>query len=342
VIDFESTNSAKPKILAAWSKDEETRLKSSSGGVFSELARVVLTQGGVVYGVAFAEDFSARHIAVENESDLEKLRGSKYIPSYVGDIYKDIEQKLKAGKVVLFSGTPCQVAAVKKIFGEDERVYTTDLICFGVPSIRVFSHYLQYISKGKDIKNFQFRSKHDGWGRGGINVGFSDGTSYTNLGNVSNDPFMFGFLRCFYQNMPCYDCSFSKIPRVGDITLGDFWGIPENLKDERGVSIVLLNNEKGEAFFRRVESVETVDFTNDKEILDRLKVHQPRLFTGVYPVPPERNFIIREIEEKGFAWVAKKRLREKLSRKILRKLWSLVPKRVRNKLKPFLKKLLKL
>ena len=250
-----------PKTVAAYAKDESVRLQSSSGGIFTVLAESVLDDGGVVVGVAQTAPTRFGHIVVDNKADLEKLRGSKYVQADVGLVYRKVRSLLKAGRKVLFSGTPCQVAGLYAVLGNaaSADLITVDIVCHGTPSVKVFEKYVREIEKEKSAlaASSRFRDKRMGWRL------FSMTSS---LNTISGDCFQFSktlredkFMRVFLQNIclnsSCSDCRYGKLPRVADITLGDYWNIAKvhpQMDDNKGTSVVLLNTEHGKALFESV------------------------------------------------------------------------------------------
>ena len=236
---------AEPKAFAAWSNDESVRLASSSGGVFSELARQVIDAGGAVAGCVWGEKWTPEHVLTRTWSEVERMRGSKYVPSHVGDVYQEVISFLMDNdKPVLFSGTPCQVAAMEAALRPEQRqrVVLVEFICHGVPSLRVFHRYLEELFEGDTVTAYTFRDKALGWQT--VKAVSAQGK----LHHVSapNDPFFQGFVRHhIYVMEACYQCPFARIPRGGDITIGDFWGCPEQWHDKRGVSLVLTNTDAG-------------------------------------------------------------------------------------------------
>ncbi len=247
-----------PIVLAAWHKNEQIRLRSSSGGVFTAMAESVLNQGGVVCGAAFKADLMIHHQFVENKEDLSLLRGSKYVQSQIGDVYQKINKFLMQGRKVLFSGTPCQVSGLYSFLRKDDlNLLTCDLVCHGVPSTMIFRRYLQYIEKRFNSKpiSLSFRDKSQGWENYRFLVDFDNGSQFSESG--SQNYYMNGFLKNIFLRPSCYRCQFTGIPRKGDITLGDFWGIgsqhPE-LDDGHGTSLVLLNTDKAKKTFDDVMS----------------------------------------------------------------------------------------
>lgn len=295
-----------PNSFAAWSKNDHTRAKGSSGGVFTEIAKIILKEGGAVFGVTFDNSFKAKHILIESEEDINLIRGSKYVQSRVGDAYKKAVSIALQDRPVLFSGTPCQITAMNLFIRSNPgiEIYTCEVICHGVPSESVFRSYLDYISnlKNSDVKEFSFRDKTTGWKKFGTKIIFENGEEYFRIHR--KDSFMIGFLRNIYLRPICYDCPFAKIPRVSDITLGDFWGVPKELDDPRGVSAVIINTPKGEKLFEKVSNIERVGVS-----LDQIASHNIRLVTGHLETIPYRKDFYNLLEMNGFQAVVEKYLK---------------------------------
>lgn len=246
-----------PKAFAAYNKDKRIREKSSSGGVFTLLAEKILEQNGVVFGAKFDENFNVVHSYVERKEDLEVFRGSKYVQSKIGDTYKKAEELLKNRRLVLFSGTPCQIEGLKKyIRKEYDNLYTQDIICHGVPSEKVHQKYLKYLEKSTKIaiQDVKHRTKINGWKKWTVNITLKNGQNYQQ--EHGNDIYMKAFLRNISLRESCYRCAFKKKNRISDITLADFWGIenilPE-IADDKGMSLVIINSEKGQELFSSVK-----------------------------------------------------------------------------------------
>ena len=255
-------SSNNPQTLAAFAKDELIRLQSSSGGIFSILAERILENGGVVIGVAQITPTHFGHIVVENKEDLGKLRGSKYVQADANFIYKEVRSLLKSGRKILFSGTPCQVAALYAVLGNaatSVNLFTVDIVCHGTPSVKVFEKYVRELEKEKSalVASSRFRDKRKGWRLYSMT---------SSLNTISGDCFQFSktlredkFMRVFLQNIclnsSCADCHYGKLPRIADITLGDYWNIAKvhpQMDDNKGTSVVLLNTEHGKALFESV------------------------------------------------------------------------------------------
>lgn len=237
-----------------WAQDSEIVATSSSGGIFSLLSDSVLSSNGYVYGAAFDDNFILRHCCVHSRNDISKLRGSKYVQSYIGDIYVDIKKKLDEGRNVLFCGTPCQVSGLnyflKKIY---PNLLTVDLVCHGVPSPKVFKAYSNWLKEfmNSEIVSYNFRDKKWSWKRFNSLVSFKNNVQY--IGKWEEDPWMRGFLRNLFLRPSCHHCKFSNMNRQGDITLADYWSYTckkgEIDNKDTGCSLILLNSIKGHVAF---------------------------------------------------------------------------------------------
>lgn len=245
---------------AAFIKNDELQFQSSSGGVFSALAEYIIDKGGVVFGASFDDTFLVSHIFVEDKQNLQKLRGSKYVQSRIGNSYKYAKKFLESGRLVYFSGTPCQIAGLYSYLRKSyDNLITQDLICHGVPSPMVWLKYIEYRENlaNSKTKKISFRSKISGWNNYSILFEFENGTKYSSKisnGN-SNDPFMKLFLKNYCLRPSCYDCQFKNIHKHADITLADFWGIQSiipNFNDDKGVSAVIIHSDKGKKAFESI------------------------------------------------------------------------------------------
>ncbi|MBQ9768216.1 MAG: Coenzyme F420 hydrogenase/dehydrogenase, beta subunit C-terminal domain [Lachnospiraceae bacterium] len=252
-------------------------LKSASGGMFACLAKSVLEQGGVIFGVSMEYIDGAlipMHICVDKEEDLIKLQGSKYVQSIVGDAYAQVKAQIKLGKKVLFSGTPCQVAGLKSFLGNqmNDNVLLVDIICHGVPSVRFFHDYLKEYEKrvkGK-VTGFTFRDKTGGWGLvGKVSYTTEKGKQKSKPVYARESSYYQLFLRGDIYRESCYECKYASNNRPGDISLGDFWGIEREHPDylaanggcfdeTKGVSCMILNSSKGKEWVERLAGTMTV------------------------------------------------------------------------------------
>lgn len=240
---------------AAINKDEPVRLHSTSGGVFSLLCRWVLDREGVIFGAVYDKDFQVIHCQVDCSEDLYKLRGAKYAQSNLGDTFLRVKSNLADGRYVLFSGTPCQVGGLVSYLGKDyERLILVDLICHGVPSPKVWQHYIDYRKKqdadGLNPVYINLRSKETGWPGYSIRFEYPDGKFYS--APNSQDPYLRGFVGNLYLRSSCHHCQFKGISRQSDFTLGDYWGVWGQLPeyhDEKGTSLVLLHSQKAHSIW---------------------------------------------------------------------------------------------
>lgn len=243
------------KVYAAYSKDENTNILSTSGGVCFEICKEFL-KSGAVYACVENDDLSLEFIKCKTVEDLKKARGSKYYHAHINDTFKKIKAELTNGENVLFVGSPCQVAGLKKYLGKEyEKLFTIDIVCHGVADESVFKAYSRFELKNKfdNATAATFRDKNE------YIIKYFDKS-----GNIikqipqRQSYYLTAFLDgvCFREN--CYHCKYAKKNRVGDITLGDFWGlgdeIPFEYKTDNGTNLVFQNTEKGEILIDRVKS----------------------------------------------------------------------------------------
>ena len=252
------TQAERPICIGAYHKVLSIRLDSTSGGVFSALAIYMYSQGGYVSGAIYTEQFDAINFISNNKEDLVKLRRSKYIQSSAIGFYKSVRQLLVANKKVLVCGTPCQMAALRCFLGKDyQNLIIVDILCKSCNSPKVFQKYIlsleeQYQSKVIAAKE---RDKKYGWDSLTRRIDFKNGKTF--YGKGYSDHFQRGFQYNIYCRPSCYKCKFKGLPRIGDITLGDFWGIKHIEKtfyDNKGTSIIFLNNEKGKVYFEGIKT----------------------------------------------------------------------------------------
>lgn len=252
------------KAFAAYNTDQEIRLQSSSGGLFTLFAESILGNNGVVYGAAFDDNFEVEHIRITNVENLNLLRGSKYVQSKLDGIFKLCKNDLEINKYVLFTGTPCQVAALKSYLKKDYvNLFCMDIICHGVPSRMVWRQYLEYrvnFAKSK-IAQIAFRLKNEGWKQYAVKFTFANSTAYCQ--KFQDDVFMNGFLKDLYLRPSCYNCQFKTKERVSDFTVADFWGIDKihpEWDDDKGMTLLIVHSLKGNDL---VESVKEKLFLKD-------------------------------------------------------------------------------
>jgi len=242
-----------PLVYAAWHLDSSIRYESSSGGVFTALADNILADGGAVAGAAFDDLLVVRHIIIEKGAELQRLRGSKYVQSEISPAFLlKIHDMLEQGRKVLFSGTPCEVAGLRSFLRRPyENLFCCDLICHGVPSPMLFDRYVKNsMLKGNQVLGINFRDKTKGWNKFGVRQRLQDGRN--KLFPANSDPYMTAFLKDYALRPSCYECQFKTTERLGDLTIADFWGVkekyPEFDTDDKGTSLILVNNDKGGAW----------------------------------------------------------------------------------------------
>ena len=238
---------------------DEVRMVSSSGGLFTRLAEQVIAAGGVVFGAKYSAEWIVVHDYTETLEGFAAFRGSKYVQSIVGDTYRQAESFLKAGRRVLYSGTPCQIAALKHFLRKEyDNLLTVDVVCHGVPSPLVWQEYLKSIvSLEENIRFVNMRDKRKGWSSYCINV-------RTDRRDICVPAlkcvYIEGFLRDLYLRPSCYACLFKAGSSGSDVTLGDFWGVAKfhsEFADEKGVSLALVWSERGAEVVHSSKSVVT-------------------------------------------------------------------------------------
>lgn len=289
-----------PKVYAAKHKDETTRAASRSGGIFTALSDQVLAEDGVVYGCVLDEDFQAVFARAESSEERNRMRGSKYIQGKMGDTFRNVKNDLVSGRRVLFSGTSCQVAGLQWFLGKEYKdLRCVDIVCHGVPSKNVWNAYLQWQEKKyrSKVVMVDFRNKKD--------FGWHDHveTIYFENGKLTNSRV---FKNLFYGHTvlrpSCYECPYKSEMHPGDITIADYWGIenaaPE-FDDNKGVSLVLVNNEFGE---KMLEQVKEQLIWKETKLEDSL---QPTL-KAPFPQPQNREQLWNDFNNKSFGYVAKK------------------------------------
>lgn len=244
----------RPEVYAIKHKNYDVRMASRSGGIFTALSDKVLENGGIVYGCILTEDFMARHIRAERKEERNQMRGSKYIQSELGDIFRNVKADLEADKEVLFSGTSCQISGLKSFLRKEyNKLLCIDIVCHGVPSAKVWKAYLEWQemkNKGKCIEA-NFRNKVDyGWSAHIETLIFDvENGQYK---TVNSEIFKTLFYGHTILRPCCYKCPYKSVKHPGDITIADYWGIDKaapGFSDNKGVSLVLINNDKGKGTF---------------------------------------------------------------------------------------------
>ena len=238
---------------AARNKELSTRLRSSSGGLFTLLAEKIIQDGGVVFGAKFDSDWSVIHASAETLEECKAFVGSKYVQSRLGSTFSEVHRHLKDGRKVLFSGTPCQVAALRKFLRKDyDNLLLIDVVCHGAPSNKVWQHYLDQTlatsnKKRSEIAAISFRDKRNGWGNYGLSITFKDGSDI--FIPMTENPYMRAFLTDLSIRPSCFECACRNGRSGADISLADFWGLCYALNyedDNKGTSLELVWSKKGQ------------------------------------------------------------------------------------------------
>ena len=292
-----------PHKVWAWrNKNDVDIMRSASGGAADSAAKTVLQMGGVVYGAAYDEQLAVSHIEVTDEAEREKLQSSKYVQSDPKDSYSKVKQHLAEGRIVLFTGTPCQIAGLYAFLdGDQENLYTVDLICHGVPSPKFFKKYLEYQNKqtaGRVIY-FNFRSKDKrGWGTQYLLKAKTKTKTKIKTKALSLDRYGKHFMDGGCYRESCYQCAYAEMNRVADLTVGDFWGIAKShpkFNSPKGVSCVFVNTEKGQKLFETRTPLAEIEKTTLEEAMAR----QGNLVKPSFR-PEYRNSFYKDIDEKWF------------------------------------------
>lgn len=256
-----------PELYAAKNKSPQVRKTSSSGGVFVPLSDVILKRGGVVYGARFDKDCRVMHARAQTPEERDAFKSSKYVQSDLKDTFSNVAADLKAGRDVLFSGSPCQCAGLQAYLGKKkihtEKLFLCDFVCHGTPSPLLFEEYKAFMEKkyGSRIRSLTFRAKSTEKSTQDMKIIFENGTVY-NPSVSLKDPYYRMFLNNLSLRDSCYQCTFTTTKRASDITLADFWGVEKSFPqfaDKKGESLALLNTPKGKTLFAQIESrLETV------------------------------------------------------------------------------------
>lgn len=333
-------------VYAAASKGNNSLKKSASGGIFFEIAKSILKEGGIVVGCSMEienENLHPCHIIVNSEKDLFKLQGSKYVQSDTKFIFKEIKEHIKLGNKVLFSGTPCQNAALKKYLGnrEYDNLYLIDIICHGVPSISMFKDYISFYNKKLDgnIKKFYFRDKSCGWGLRARVIYEKNGKKLSKILPMQFSSYYALFLQSEIYRENCYSCKYANKYRFSDLTLGDFWGIEEEhpeyingkygkLDKEKGISCILVNSDKG---------MNLINYIKDDIILYESEFKKVARNNGQLIKPSKmgknRDKLLRAYSEKGYFGVDDLYYHILGRKKYAYAIWNLIPYNIRKLIK---------
>lgn len=294
-------------VDAAWNRDLTLRIESTSGGIFYLLGQKYIENGGIVYGAVFDNNLNVIHEGVKDLDSLKRIRGSKYVQSDITGVLKNVKENLKAGKKVLFSGTPCQVGGLRAFLKVDyPNLLCIDLVCHGVPSPKIFKEHLKYIERKYNSKliDYKFRWKDKAGWRAYIKYIFDNKFIVKALGK---DFFAYNFYKSYFNRLSCFSCSYSCPTRVGDITLSDFWNAEKydrTLKKIRkyGFNMVMCNTEKGKSAYSEIN-----DQINFEQLPSEIAIQGDVRLRNPEPEPKERKKIFDEYFAYGYDWLIKNR-----------------------------------
>lgn len=304
---FSEVESVKPKIVyAALNKDKSVLLNSASGGIFYALAESVISEGGCAFGATLDNQFSVKHIGVEHIDNLKLLQKSKYVQSYMGDCYKQALQKLKDGKKVLFSGTPCQVAAMKALVNGKyaDNLILVDVVCHGIPSQLFWKDYIATLSKKIGIlKEYVFCYKLKA--RNGMNKYTSFTGNKKFVKNWPQDSYNSFFMEAKNYQDVCYSCKFARQERVSDLTICDYWGWEsfheKDFPSSSSLSGICVNTDVGEVLLNQIVDKLTIVESS----FDNLTTLN-RCLLRPTPKPKDRDEFLQEWKSKGYEYIERK------------------------------------
>lgn len=289
------------KAYAVISRNEDELQRSSSGGVFSVLARKILDGGGIVVGCELQDGTYPRHVIIREPADLCRLRGSKYVESDLAPILRELAEEAKNGRKILFSGTGCQIGAVRSLLGANDNIIYAEILCHGVPSRSLFQRHNEFIEQkyGDKLTDIRFRCKENASWNTSYRFAYTFRSGKTIVIPAYRDAYYMNFIKSSIMRPSCYRCAYAGNRRIGDITLGDYWGV-ENYHPEldasKGVSAVLVNTPAGERLFHECGEELTVIPTKAQYVQERVHAMKAPI-----PKPPERDGIYARIEEIGYA-----------------------------------------
>lgn len=314
-------------ITGAKNPDVKVRRSSSSGGLFSLLAEKTIAEGGAVFGAAFDEQWLVGHIKCDDQEEVARMRGSKYMQSFMGDTFRGIKQLIREGRPVLFSGTSCQAAGLRRMLGSEPGLLIVDVVCHSIPSPKVWEQYLQEKISGKgfgieDVTGVSFRDKTLGWKDFSVAVAArtDSGEESIVFSEKSRDnAYMRGFLKGLYSRPACAVCPAKGFASGADITIADFWGADEfypRADDDKGITLAFALTEKGK------EALDSVASDNIAVTLEQATKYNPRIMSSAEPHPKRRDFFVNlgKIPVEEMVWdYARPSLKQKIAGRLRKK-----------------------
>ncbi len=337
VLNHENAEDKNHSVFIAYAKDQDVRFNGSSGGMFGLIAKNVISNGGVVFGAAFDEQFKLKCTPAQNEQQLYPLYKSKYLQSDIGDSFEKIKLLLDEGKQVLFVSTPCQVYALKLWLSKDyQNLITVDFVCHGVPSQSLFDKCRDFVEKRDSVKllSYSFRAKK----KNGATPHYykyvvsKNGKAKEKLALYTDSPFYYGFQKYITLRDSCYDCHFSYSNRVSDITIGDFHEVDKYISGINrfdGVSNLVVNTPKGESVWESIKN-DTIFYELDFLLL----LQNGELMCGGTNKPKQRDEFVDALASQPFEKVVEKYLDGR--RQYTKKVYYALPKFLRKIMKKVL------
>lgn len=327
---YDTSDNYKTSIVYALKhKSDLVREKSSSGGAFTAISDYFLSNNGLIYGASLGEDMNVSHQRAETEEERDRFRGSKYVQSDINNTFSQVKDDLDQERLVLFTGTPCQVAGLKKFLNKSKvsveklkNLFLVDFICHGTSSPQIFKDYIKYVEKinKSEVTTYHFRSKVKGWRH-------TEEAFFKNGKNDSKSRLSKLHKKIYYSNLTmrpsCHACKYTNKKRPSDMTIGDFWGLDNyfpDFKDKLGVSVILINTDKGSHIYTNIfDGIESIP-SNIKDCSKKQgNLKRPT------KISPQREEFWQDYNKKGFKYVMKKHLEYKPDSKV-KTLWTKLSK----------------
>lgn len=305
--DLNKNNNESSRAFAVKNTNDNIRLQSSSGGFFSSLAEYVINKNGVVYGVSFSDDnLSVNHIRITNIDELSKIRGSKYIQANSVDAFSMVKKDLQ-GRIVLFSGTSCQIKGLKLFLGKEyDNLLCSEVICHGVPSEKLWRNYIKYLAKKENsvINEVNFRDKTNGWNNDFYLTIKIDDIEHKKIFN--EEVFGYFFVKNYSLRPSCYNCNSKSGKSMADFTMADFWGIDfvdSTFNDNKGTSLVLTHNSKAEKIINELKNSYNL-FLNETDY--EMSIRYNKSYFNSVRMPVERETFYTDLNSLEFKTLVKK------------------------------------
>ena len=319
----------KQEVQAVSHKNKDIIIKSSSGGAFTSIVQAFCDKDYVIFGAKYGDRFEVIHSYIEDKTDIDIFRKSKYVQSNIKDTYREAKRLLNENKKVLFSGTPCQIAGLRKYLNKDyQNLFCVDLVCHGVPSQKVFNKYIYCVEKKyKDkIRKISFREKtfKKKWNSRNILIEFEKNKKI--IENSEKNYFLKGFHNKLFYRPSCKECKFANPKRYSDITIADCWGIEELYPDldvHRGQSLMVINTEKGKKLLNEInKSQEVRELTLEFAIKSNAQFREPTKFNK------NRELFFQNFENTRFDKLINKCVKTNYKTKIRKFIYTMTPKKI--------------